>query len=510
MERGGWSVTGRASLLAVVTAMAVAAVALTAGPPGAAAGAATGPAAPARLHATNGASSVTLTWSQPSTGSRPVSFRVYEGSAVVARNTTTHVTVPNLDFNSTHTYRVTAVDRAGRESAPSEPVTRNVLIGGPFACGITAPSGLAATAVTASAVSLSWSNAIPPYDQPGTLVVLRDGATALTTTLDSARIGGLAPGTAYTFVVARRDCMGNLHPSAEVRVTTAAGPADRPAAPAAPASGARTASSVALSWPAVGGAARYAVYHGATRVATTTATSTVVTGLWRETGYELRVAALNAAGNESVHSAPTTTSTLPCPDSTTVPAVVSPPSGLTATPTASSSVALSWAQVFAATSFTVYRMAGGVAAQPVVTTLGTAAMVTGLPPDTPAEFTVVAHTAACGTSAHSAPVRVRTPVGPAGRPEAPANLRVTASTPNLDFTATMSLAWDPAAGGEPVAGYRLYSSGTLFATSDTPEVTLRLRGGPTHSVTAVAVDAAGNESGQSPPVVFTVPFIPPP
>lgn len=494
------------------------------------------PATPTDVVATNSASSISLDWSQPRTGSRPVGFRVYEGSTVVARNTTTRVTVPNLGFNGTHTYRVTAVDRAGRESAPSAPVTRRVFVGGPFACGMTAPDGLVATAVTASAVSLSWSNAVPSYDQQGTLVVLRDSVEVLQTALDSARIGGLAPATTYTFTVARRDCQGTLHPGAPVTVTTAAGDPARPAAPTGLAIGTRTATSIALSWsgttagatgpntppntpvapvaPGTAGtgsaAVRYAVYEGGERVATSGSTSITVAGLWRDTSHEFTVAALDAAGNESAHTAPASASTQPCPDGTAGSGVVNSPSGLTATAVSSSTVALSWVQDFEATSFTVYRIAPATSPVPVVTTLTTSAVVTGLPAGASTSYAVVAQTAACGASPLSNPVDATTPPGATARPAAPTELRVTARTPNIDFTGTVGLAWTAPAGDDPAVGFRLYEGATPLASSTAPNVELRLPGGPTHSVTVVAVDAAGNESAQSQPVVFTVPFLPPP
>src|SRR4051794_7970107 len=104
----------RTALLSMATALVLA------GEPGGGAGAATdGPATPQRLYATNGANSITLSWTQPSGGVRPAYFRVYENGAVAARNTTTHATVGSLVFNSAHTYTVTAVDRYGQESAPS-------------------------------------------------------------------------------------------------------------------------------------------------------------------------------------------------------------------------------------------------------------------------------------------------------------------------------------------------------------------------------------------------------
>jgi fibronectin type 3 domain-containing protein len=499
--------------------LAVIAVAAVIGPAGAAPAAparpasVTGPAAPARLAATNGTTSISLTWVQPAAGTRPVSFRVYEGDTVVARNTTTRVTVVNLPFGSVHTYRVTAVDAAGRESAPSEPVTRSVFVGGAFPCGGTPPGDLVATRVTATAVSLSWSNEVPSFDRPGPVTVLRDSVPVRETGLDSARIGGLAPATTYTFQAARRDCNGLLHPSAPVTVTTARGARARGAAPAGLTVGARTATSIALSWAASGGTpvARYAVYEGATRVAGTAATATVLGGLWRDTPHEYTVAALDATGAESAHSAPVYTSTQPCPDPRAGPlSPVNAPTAVTATAVSSSTVSLAWVQEFDAGSFTVRRSTSpGLPPEAVVTTRVPSAVVTGLPPGDSSTYTVVAHTG-CGDSSPSAGVTVATPAGPAARPEAPVEPRVTATVPHPDSTGTVSLAWTQPAGPDPAVGFRLYEGGTLLATSATREVTLRLPGGPTHTVTVVAVDAAGSESAQSPPVVFTVPFLPPP
>lgn len=504
MRRAPWW-TGLLAVIALVAAGAATP---------ARAGADGGPAAPVRLSATNGSSSITLSWSQPETGSRPVSFRVHEGSTVVARNTTTWVTVSNLAVYSTHTYQVTAVDSAGRESPPSAPITRQVRVGGPFACGITVPSVVAVTEVTASAVALSWSNEVPYYDQPGTLVVFQGDAVVRETSLDSARIGGLAPATTYTFQVARRDCVGGLHRAAPLTVTTAGGAGARPAVPGAVTVGTRTASSVALAWSAgvgSGAAVRYAVYEGATRVATTSATSIVLTGLWRDTAHEYTVAAIDGAGNESAQTPPVRTSTQPCPDGLSTPGPVNPPTELTATVLSPSSIALTWAQEFPATSFTVYRVASAtLPLGPVVTTRTNSAMITGLPSASTASYAVRAQTASCGQSALSASVSAGTPAGPSARPTAPTDPKLVSSTPNYDFTGTVRLAWNQPVGTDPAVLFRLYEGTSILATSTSPEITLRLPGGPTHAVTVVAVDAAGLESAQSAPLVFTVAFIPPP
>ncbi len=464
-----------------------------------------GPATPQRLYATNDATSITLSWTEPATGTRPAYFQVYEGGAVVARNTTTHVTIRNLVFNSAHTYTVTAVDPFGRESAASASISRTAIVGGPFACGITAPSGLTATNVSASGVSLSWSNAQPYYDQPGTLIVQLDGANVMQTALDSARISGLAPSSTHTVTVARRDCNGTLHAGAPLTVTTLAGPGSRPAAPSGLTVTGTTNGSVSLSWGASGSVAGYAVYDGGTQVAATYGTAATVTGLWRDTAHQFTVSALDAAGGESAQSNAAAVSTAPCDT------VVPPPAGLTVTPRSASTVALSWTSIVQPVGFVVYRWGA-----PVATVDGNTAVVTGLPSASTASYTVAVQESAtggaCGSSAPSAPVTATTLYGPSARPAAPTALTVTSRTPNYSspFTGTVTLAWSQPAGADPVAGYRLYEGSTVLASTTTTGASLTLPSGPTHVVYVVSLDAAGNESVLDGPVRFSVPYIPVP
>ena len=209
----------------------------------------TAPLAPTGVYiSASDASSVTVTWTQPSAGIRPRVFRVYEGSTIVARSTTTHVTVGDLPLGASHTFTVTGVDRAGRESARSAQVVGQPSIGGlppppPFCYEA---QGIVATAVTASAVSLSWSRLFGPVP----LWVVGPGQPIRTSYL-TARIGGLAPATTYTFSV--NICFG-VRPRS-ISVTTAAGPSARPGAPTAVRVQRRTPTTVGLSWTAPAGAA---------------------------------------------------------------------------------------------------------------------------------------------------------------------------------------------------------------------------------------------------------------
>jgi chitinase len=84
-----------------------------------------------------------------------------------------------------------------------------------------------------------------------------------------------------------------------------------PAAPGAPQVGTVTASSIALSWPAVSGATGYRVYEGTSVRAAVSATSATISGLAACSAHSYTVAATNAAG-ESARSAPVSATTAGC------------------------------------------------------------------------------------------------------------------------------------------------------------------------------------------------------
>ncbi|MFJ4577983.1 carbohydrate binding domain-containing protein [Streptomyces echinatus] len=87
----------------------------------------------------------------------------------------------------------------------------------------TAPGGLTSTGKTSTSVSLKWNAAsddvgVTAYD------VYSAGSRVLSVSGTSATVGGLSPGTAYTFTVKARDAAGNTSPaSGSVTVTTDTG-----------------------------------------------------------------------------------------------------------------------------------------------------------------------------------------------------------------------------------------------------------------------------------------------
>ncbi|MHA7055643.1 fibronectin type III domain-containing protein [Aquimarina sp. M1] len=170
----------------------------------------------------------------------------------------------------------------------------------------TAPTGLAASDVKETTVTLSWN---PATDNVGvTAYDVYQGSSILgEVTTTTANVTGLTASTAYQFSVKAKDAAGNESAfSNTVNVTTAAAPDTQ--APTVPTG--LTASNVAettvtLSWnPATDnvGVTAYDVYQGSTNLGEVTDTTTNVTGLTADTAYQFSIKAKDAAGNESAFS----------------------------------------------------------------------------------------------------------------------------------------------------------------------------------------------------------------
>ena len=180
-----------------------------------------------------------------------------------------------------------------------------------------------------------------------------------------------------------------------------------PSVPSGLTATARTDRSVTLNWSASSdniAVSGYDIFRDGTQVGASTGTGYTDSGLTPGTLYSYTVRARDAAGNASARSSALSVATLP-PD-TTVPSV---PTGLTASGTTSSSVALAWTAStdnYGVAGYEVFRNGTQVAS-----VTGTTYSDTSLTPSTPYSYTVRAKDAAGNTSAHSAALSVTTNSG---------------------------------------------------------------------------------------------------
>lgn len=286
---------------------------------------------------------VSLTWAAATDNVAVTGYRVYRNGTLVSSSTGTSLVDSGLSPSSSYSYTVQAYDAAGNQSAQSKPVVVTTK-----AADTTAPSAPgqpAASAITASSLTLSWSAATDNYGVTDYLIKrngVQVGISATTTFADSA----LAPSTSYNYTVQARDAAGNVSPASATRsVTTATGyvasvyyklgtnwtTANLHYAPNGG------------TWTAVPGVAMTPACSGWTMLTVNLGSTTGLTaafnngsGSWDNNGgknYTL------GSGVSAVAGGTVTTGTNPCTPDTTAP---STPAGLGATAVDANTVRLSW------------------------------------------------------------------------------------------------------------------------------------------------------------------------
>jgi len=161
------------------------------------------------------ATSVTLTWTAATAGSNPIAgydvYRVGTPDTVVATATGLTATVTDLVPNTAYTFYVRARDNTGVSGAPS--LTRAVTTAA--ATPPSAPTGLSASAITATSATLTWTASTPGNFPIARYEVWRvvgttESLLAQTTgpTPPSIGLTTLTPDTAYEVFVRARDTAG--------------------------------------------------------------------------------------------------------------------------------------------------------------------------------------------------------------------------------------------------------------------------------------------------------------
>ncbi|MBU7316392.1 glycosyl hydrolase family 18 protein [Paenibacillus oleatilyticus] len=273
------------------------------------------PTAPANLSVSGKTSTtVSLSWGASTDNVGVTGYDVYQGGALVGNAATTSYTVSGLTPSTSYTFTVKAKDAAGNVSAASNAVTVTTDGAPTDTTPPTAPTGVSASNVTSTSVSLTWTAStdnvgVTGYDvyQGSTLV----GSVATT----SYTVSGLTPSTSYTFTVKAKDAAGNVSAASNaisVKTNGTSNDTTPPTAPTGVSASNVTSSSVTLTWTASTdnvGVTGYDVYQGSTLVGSVATTSYTVTGLTASTSYTFTVKAKDAAGNVSAASNAVTVTT---------------------------------------------------------------------------------------------------------------------------------------------------------------------------------------------------------
>jgi chitodextrinase len=370
------------------------------------------------------------------------------GSTVVGSTTTSPYTV-NWDTTAgpdgPYTIESRAYDAAGNATT-SVPVS--VTVFNNDTQPPSAPTGIVATATSATSVGLSWTAATDNLSVVG-YAISRDGSPIGTTTATTYSDPGLTQLTAYTYTVTAADGAGNIGPPSDPSsVTTPDGTA--PTAPTGVLATLNSDNSVAVSWSAASdnvGVTRYLVLRNGVQVGTTSGAlsftdATAAAGM----SYAYTVEAVDGAGNTSSASIAFTVTT-PSAADTTPPTA---PGTLTATVTSFNQITVTWTTATDNVGVTAYRLshAGVQISQSSALTFTDS----NLAPATSYTYSVIALDAA-GNSSAAKTVTISTPLAAAppgaGWAGAYFNNATLSGSPIGRLDSTVNFLWGSAA---PMAG----------------------------------------------------------
>jgi chitodextrinase len=237
---------------------------------------------------------------------------VFRGGVQVGTPTTTSFSDTNLTPSTAYSYTVAAVDAAGNVSAQSAAAGATTQAP-PDTQAPSVPTNPTATAVSSTAIDLSWTAST---DNVGVTEyrVFRDNVQVGTSTTTSFSDTNLTPSTAYSYTVAAVDAAGNVSAQSAAAGATTQAPPDTqaPSVPTNLTATAVSSTAIDLSWTASTdnvGVTEYRVIRDNVQVGTSTTTSFSDTNLTPATAYTYTIVAVDAALNASAPSAPVTGTT---------------------------------------------------------------------------------------------------------------------------------------------------------------------------------------------------------
>jgi chitodextrinase len=253
---------------------------------------------------------VSLSWSASTDNVAVAGYRVYRNGVLLAvlAAATSYQDNNGVTPSTTYTYNVDAVDAVGNASA----LSAGASVTTPASPDVTAPSvptGLTATAVSASRINLSWGASTDNVGVTGYRVFRNASLLATLGNVTTYANTGLSASTSYTYTVCALDAAGNVSAqSAPASATTQAAPDTvAPSTPSGLSATAASSSQINLSWSASSdnvGVVAYRVYrNGVFLLSLGNVTSFQNTGLAASTAYTYNVDAVDAAGNASGTSA---------------------------------------------------------------------------------------------------------------------------------------------------------------------------------------------------------------
>jgi chitodextrinase len=211
-----------------------------------------------------------------------------------------------------HTLGARAIDTSLNQASSSNISVTISNSGGTDTTPPTAPSGLTASAVSASQINLAWSASTDNVGVAG-YYVFRDASQVASAASTSYADSGLTAATGHSYSVKAYDAAGNVSvASTSASATTQAADTTPPTAPSNVAASVIDSAQVNLSWSASTdnvGVAGYEIFRNGSRIGSTTTTGFADTTVAASTKYSYYVEAFDAAGNVSAASSQVSAST---------------------------------------------------------------------------------------------------------------------------------------------------------------------------------------------------------
>jgi chitodextrinase len=440
-------------------------------------------------------SRINLGWTASTDNVAVTGYRVYRNGVLLATLGDVIVHQDNgASASTTYSYTVQAFDAAGNASGQST-ATIVTTPAAPDTVAPSTPTGLVATALSASRINLSWAASTDNVAVTG-YRVFRNGALLLSLgNVTTYQDGALAAGTTYVYTVRALDAAGNIsgHSATASATTSAARDTTPPTTPTGLTANAVSPSQVNLNWSAStdnDAVSHYNVYRNGALLAGVTVTTYPDSGLSPSTTYSYTVRAIDETGNVSGLSAAVSATTPSAPD-TTAPTT---PTGLTATTASDSRINLSWAAAtdnVAVTGYRIFRNGSLLATVVNVTTYAN----TGLAASTTYSYAVRALDAAGNVSGLSASASATT----RSAPDTAAPTTPTGLSANAISATKIRVTWSASTDNVAVTGYRIYRNGVFLTAvgNVTTYQDTELAPSTPYTFNVDAVDAAGNASGTS-------------
>lgn len=163
--------------------------------------------------------SVNLSWTASTDNVGVTGYDVYRNSTLYSSVTGTSASITGLTAATTYSFYVKAKDAAGNVSNASNTINVTTSAAADTQAP-TAPTGLAASGVTQTSLTLNWTASTDNVGVTG-YDVYRNSTLYSSVTGTSASITGLTAATTYSFYVKAKDAAGNISAaSSTINVTT--------------------------------------------------------------------------------------------------------------------------------------------------------------------------------------------------------------------------------------------------------------------------------------------------